>query len=521
MTTNPTTECETGSFTKSMADLNTLISNDISNTEPIVSTTTTSHIDISAQQHQRDQIFNDPETSSLKDELPDLKNINPELKTKSSEFVKNSLHTIIRHAATSELCDPDKQEERKDKISSNVNFGAAVAFNNTTLTFLSNLGKLFPNDIKIPVAMRLIKNYMRKDLTSDTQHVTGKNEKKDDKEKPKPVNIPALLFANHLGKVINLPNNTQSTILTLITDNNELLIDASEQIPLLSDIDIKSKYEVLSKQNKDWVWQTLNQLAMTAAMVSMIEHDRMGYVDDLCNATITKAKKIAKTSHGKMSLKDAGNLISADKDIQKISKKILGSDMCKKEGLADGLPELNGKDGKDTKEEKGSKINAKNMEEYLKETTGKAINISCLADSNGDIDLSDKAIGEMMGKLYQNAEKMRSGSSAKEDAMKDHLRQVLKKRKEKTGNANDTSKNVMTDDMSNNQILDKTVKILSTPDVVNINAGPSSSLSPIDNTSKNKQSHQHKKPSSSSSKKEKKEYDRKSKEEVSKIMKNF
>lgn len=336
---------------------------------------------------------------------------------------------VLADGAKAPECDPAAQETRRTPIASNLEYGAATAFNSTALNFLMNMLKIFKNDFMLMKAIQELKKY----TSSDEKKAKSTIFKLDD---VKPVNVPSLLFARSAQKPVTLKDGTTHTISDLILDKNIELLDCIKEIELLSMLDLPAKYEKLNEQNRIYVWNTINKLLMSASMVVMVEHDNMGCVDDLISGVFKKGKKLAMSSGGRMSSKDAAHVISMDKDIQNATKKLMrcvnvsqeaGEDIERQEQVRE--------DNEVTKTV--DKICASDMTEYIREATGKTIDLMGLSDENGDVDVSEDGISKITSALM--ARQMAGGiprTTPREDAMRDRLRQKLAERKRRAAGVN-------------------------------------------------------------------------------------
>lgn len=342
----------------------------------------------------------------------------------STNFMKLCVGKVLADGAKVPECDPVAQETRKTPIASNIEYGAAAAFNSTAMNFLMNMLKIFKNDFMLMKTIQELKKY------------TSTDEKKAESvmfklENVKPVNVPSLLFARSVQKVVTLRDGSQHSISDLIIDKNIELLDCVKEVELLSMLDLPVKYEKLNEQNRTYVWNTINKLLMSASMVVMVEHDNMGCVDDLISGVFKKGKKLAMSTGGRMGAKDAAHLISMDKDVQNASKKLMRCMNVAQGAEADIERQEQVKEDNEVTQTV-DKICASDMTEYIKEATGKTIDLMGLADENGNMDMSEEGISKLTNALM--ARQVAGNiprSSPREDAIRERLRQKLAERKKR------------------------------------------------------------------------------------------
>jgi hypothetical protein len=337
----------------------------------------------------------------------------------SKQYMKSAVTRILGAGANAAQCDPVKQEERKGQMSSNVEYGAATAFNATAMNFLTNMLKLFKGDVLI---LKMIQELHK--------HMGNKHGmlSKGMPSNVKPVNVPALLFARQTTQVLTLPSGESKTISDLIMDKNEYLAVGDYNVKLLNMLNFKDKYKMLNEKNKEYVWTTLNKLLMSSAMVVMIEHDSMSAVDDLICAVMKKSKTIAKSSGGRMDVKRASQMIATDKDIQKVSKQVLKSAMAGDENLSQPSGASSSSGAASASSEASQKISSEQMGEYIAQVTGKTVDVTGLADKDGMIDMSDSGMERMMSMLSAQGANCVRKETAKEAVTRERLKKKLLQR---------------------------------------------------------------------------------------------
>lgn len=337
----------------------------------------------------------------------------------SKQYMKSAVTRILGAGANAAQCDPVKQEERRGQMSSNVEYGAATAFNATAMNFLTNMLKLFKGDVLI---LKMIQELHK--------HMGNKHGmlSKGMPSNVKPVNVPALLFARQTTQVLTLPSGESKTISDLIMDKNEYLAVGDYNVKLLNMLNFKDKYKMLNEKNKEYVWTTLNKLLMSSAMVVMIEHDSMSAVDDLICAVMKKSKTIAKSSGGRMDVKRASQMIATDKDIQKVSKQVLKSAMAGDENLSQPSGASSSSGAASASSESPQKISSEQMGEYIAQVTGKTVDVTGLADKDGMIDMSDSGMERMMSMLSAQGANCVRKETAKEAVTRERLKKKLLQR---------------------------------------------------------------------------------------------
>ena len=336
----------------------------------------------------------------------------------SKQYMKSAVTRILGAGANAPQCDPVKQEQRKGQMSSNVEYGAATAFNATAMNFLTNMLKLFKGDVLI---LKMIQELHK--------HMGNKHGmlSKGMPSNVKPVNVPALLFARQTTQVLELPSGESKTISDLIMDKNEYLAVGDYNVKLLNMLNFKDKYKLLNEKNKEYVWTTLNKLLMSSAMVVMIEHDSMSAVDDLICAVMKKSKTIAKSSGGRMDVKKASQMIATDRDIQKVSKQVLKSAMAGDENVSQKTTS-GATDAATAASDASQKISSEQMGEYIAQVTGKTVDVTGLADKDGMIDMTDAGMERMMNMLSSQGANCVRKETAKEAVTRERLKKKLLQR---------------------------------------------------------------------------------------------
>lgn len=425
----------------------------------------------------------------------------PEQATQSANFMRGSITRIMDAGAQSAACDPQRQQERGDSISSGIKQGAAVSFNTTAFNFLSNMLKIFKGDILI---LKMIQE-LRKHMQNKHGLLSGSIKNVE------PVNIPALLFAQQSRQVLHVPvrvdERTGDTVCVdksihdLIMEKNEYLTVGEYDMQLLNALDFKTKYAKLNATNKEYVWKTLNKLLIASAAVIVIENDGLGAVDELVTKVVHKSKKISQASGGRMTLQQASQLIASDKDIKDASKRVMqgarrgdtvleraaatrassqtsssSTNTCGTQATSrtpdhvqslatpassdEHVPAVATACDDDTASEAvlGDVMNAHDFKQYIKEMTGKTVDVSGFADKDGLIHMDDEGLNKMMGAMATQGSSCMNKDTARSNAIRDRLRTKLEQRR--ADSASSTSHATATDTAvcdGSNRIDDETM----------------------------------------------------------------
>lgn len=400
----------------------------------------------------------------------------------SANFMRGSITRIMDAGAQSAACDPQRQQERGDSISSGIKQGAAVSFNTTAFNFLSNMLKLFKGDILI---LKMIQE-LRKHMQNKHGLLSGSIKNVE------PVNIPALLFAQQSRQVLHVPvrvdDHTGETVCVdksihdLIMEKNEYLTVGEYDMQLLNALDFKTKYAKLNAKNKGYVWKTLNKLLIASAAVIVIENDGLGAVDELVTKVVHKSKKISQASGGRMTLQQASQLIASDKDIKDASKRVMQGarrgdsvleraaatrassqtssppNLCAAQTLystsdhaqSTAVPASNDENAPNDDDGGGEAVlgdvmNAHDFKQYIKEMTGKTVDVSGFADKDGLIHMDDEGLNKMMGAMATQGSSCMNKDTARSNAIRDRLRAKLDQRHTDTTSSSSPSADTTTD----------------------------------------------------------------------------
>lgn len=335
------------------------------------------------------------------------------------KYMKCCVDRIMTTGLKSRECDPDYQENRPSGMASGMEHGMAASFNALARSFLVNMLKIFKGDILI---MKMLQE-LQKHMHNEHSIMSSEHMKKVD-----PVNVPSLMFAKQISQTIKLPSGETKTIYDLIMDKNEYLAVGRYDVQMLNMFNFRDKYKKLNEKNKTYVWNTLNKLVLTASAVVMVENDKMGAVDDLIGAVVKKSKNLAVSSGGRLDMRKASQIISSDKEIQKVSKSIIKS-TTQDEGT-DGVDRCTSSSTETSK--KREKLSCADMQKYLMEMTGKTVDIAGLAGPDGMIDISDEGITTMMSNLSSKGAGALNKESARAANTRERLRAKLERRRETT-----------------------------------------------------------------------------------------
>jgi len=345
---------------------------------------------------------------------------------KSKEYMGTCVNTILtegneRMASCSAAAPAKKAPDGK---AAKMKSACAMAFNTEASVFLKNMSSLFPEDMFIKQMLLELKMCMRGKLSSVLTVVASKLPEGTD-----PVFVPALLFAQQVQQKIAMPDGTVSTITDLIKNKDETLITADYNVSLLKGMDFRDKYKKLNANNQEYVWKKLNSLVLNAAGVILVKYDNMGEVDDLINAVVHKGKQIASKSGGRVDIKTASKLVSTDKDVRKLSKRVV-------EHAMEGDSNVSHKDEQEQQPTEVQKMSVEDFGEYISGATGRMIDVTGLADREGMIDLSEAGVERIVTMMAsQGVSNVVHKGTAKDAMIRKRLQQKLLMRQQQAAAA--------------------------------------------------------------------------------------
>lgn len=351
------------------------------------------------------------------------------------EYVKTCVDSVLHQAAASASKERSPAAASttagKSSAAEAMERHTATAFNSTAVAFLRNMQRIFPDDVIVRQAKSEVET-----LAAGKRGIFAASLMPEVSDARL---VPAKMFAQQISRSVELPAVEGATppqkaetksISSAMLDRDERLLQHCDQIHLLKVLSLRDKYAQLNAKNRDYVWKTLAKLVMCASSVELVDHDDLREVDELVGAVLKKSRSVAAKSGGRLDVKKAAQMVADDAAVRDVSKRLVIH-------AADG--DSNGNNGNSSSAPSGGgggepeSVDAAALASYIKEVTGKVVDVSGLAGADGSVDLSEAGMARLTNVLAgHGAGAAGSGvrrETGKEAALRERLRARLEERR--------------------------------------------------------------------------------------------